>query len=115
MLKNDQIAQELFSIITEDNSIEEIKDILKLYMDSLKNTTLHSLLLEDKDYQVCRVEYLHAYRRYQSTDFTKPQRDLIDTILARKEESDFEHSILAYMAGLLDSYRILKNFGLTVE
>ena len=29
MLKNDQIAQELFSIITEDNTIEEIKETLK--------------------------------------------------------------------------------------
>ena len=31
MLKNDQIAQELFSIITEDNSIEEINDNTNIY------------------------------------------------------------------------------------
>lgn len=115
MLKKDQIAQELFSIITEDNTIEEIKDTLKLCKDSLKTTTLHSLLLGDKDYQICQLEYLQAYRRYQDTDFTESQRNLIDTVLARKEESDFEHTTIAYMAGLLDSYRILKNFGLTVE
>ena len=52
---------------------------------------------------------------YQKTDFTESQRDLVDTVLARKDERDLEHTTLAYMAGLLDSYRILKNFGLTAE
>ena len=61
------------------------------------------------------IHYLQAYRRYQKTDFTESQRDLVDTVLARKDERDLEHTTLAYMAGLLDSYRILKNFGLTAE
>ena len=65
MLKKDQIAQELISIITEDNTIEEIKETLKLCMDSLKSTTLHSLLSEDREYQLCQLNYLQAYRRYQ--------------------------------------------------
>ena len=115
MLKKDQIAQELISIITEDNTIEEIKETLKLCMDSLKSTTLHSLLSEDREYQLCQLNYLQAYRRYHKTDFTESQRDLVDTVLARKDERDLEHTTLAYMAGLLDSYRILKNFGLTAE
>lgn len=115
MLKKDQIAQELISIITEDSTIEEIKETLKLYMDSLKSTTLHNLLSEDREYQLCQLNYLQAYRRYQKTDFTESQRDLVDTVLARKDERDLEHTTLAYMAGLLDSYRILKNFGLTAE
>ena len=115
MLKKDQIAQELISIITEDNTIEEIKETLKLCMDSLKSTTLHSLLSEDRESPLCQLNYLLAYRRYQKTDFTESQRDLVDTVLARKDERDLEHTTLAYMAGLLDSYRILKNFGLTAE
>lgn len=115
MLKNDQIAQELFSIITEDNTIEEIKETLKLYIDSLKSTTMHSLLSEDNEYQICHLKYIQAYRLYQKTDFTEDQRALVDTLLARKDERDLEHTTLAYMAGLLDSYRILKYFGLTAE
>ena len=55
MLKKDQIAQELISIITEDSTIEEIKETLKLCMDSLKSTTLHNLLSEDREYKLCQL------------------------------------------------------------
>ncbi|MCI8749425.1 hypothetical protein EBB54_10050 [Schaedlerella arabinosiphila] len=115
MLKKDQTTQEIFSIITESDTIQGIKETLKLCMDSLKNNTLQSLLSKDTEYQALRLEYLQAYGLYQGADFTEAQRDIIDTVLARKDESDFEYIANAYMAGLLDSYRILRNFGLTLE
>lgn len=115
MQKKDQTTQELFSIITETSTIQEIKDILKLCMDSLKNNTLNLLLTQDNDYQISLVEYRQAHKLYQNTDFTEPQRDIIERLLARKDENEFEHIANAYIAGLLDSYRILKDFGLTLE
>lgn len=115
MQKKDQTTQELFSIITEASTVQGIKETLKLCMDSLKNNTLAALLSQDHDYQTALTEYRQALRLYQNTDFTDSQRDIIDTLLARKDESEFEHIANAYMAGLLDSYRILKNFGLTNE
>ena len=76
MLKKDQIAQELISIITEDSTIEEIKETLKLCMDSLKSTTLHNLLSEDREYQLCQLNYLQAYRRYQRPILQNPSGTL---------------------------------------
>ncbi len=115
MQKNDQTTQELFSIITETITVQDIKETLKLCMDSLKNGTLDSLLAQDTDYQTALLEYQRTYELYQSTNFTEPQRDITDTLLARKDESEFEHITNAYIAGLLDSYRILRKFGLTNE
>lgn len=115
MQKKDQTTQELFSIITEASTVQGIKETLKLCMDSLKNNTLATLLSQDHDYQTALIEYRQTLQLYQNTAFTDSQRDIIDTLLARKDESEFEHIANAYMAGLLDSYRILKNFGLTNE
>lgn len=115
MQKKDQITQELFSVITETSTTQDIKETLKLCIDSLKNGTLNTLLAQDADYQAALLEYQQACQHYQNTDFTESQRDIIDTLLARKDESEFEHTTNAYMAGLLDSYRILRNFGLTNE
>ena len=115
MQKKDQITQELFSVITEPSTIQGIKETLKLCMDSLKDNTLNTLLTQDADYQTALLEYRQAHQHYQDTDFTESQRDIIDTLLARKDESEFEHTANAYMAGLLDSYRILRNFGLKNE
>ena len=115
MQKKDQTTQELFSIITEVSTIQGIKETLKLCMDSLKSNTLNTLLTQDTDYQAAMLEYRQAHQLYQDTDFTESQREIIDTLLARKDESEFEHIANAYMAGLLDSYRILKNFDLTLE
>ena len=72
-------------------------------------------ITQDADYQTALLEYRQACQHYQGSDFTKSQRDIIDTLLARKDESEFEHVANAYMAGLLDGYRILRNFGLTLE
>lgn len=115
MQKKDQTTQELFSLITEASTIQGIKETLKLCMDSLKNNTLNTLLTQDADYQAALLECRQAHQLYQNTDFTESQRETIDTLLARKDECEFEHITNAYIAGLLDSYHILKNFGLTLE
>ncbi|MCI8566179.1 MAG: hypothetical protein HFI39_07705 [Lachnospiraceae bacterium] len=72
-------------------------------------------ITQDADYQTALLEYRQARQHYQDTDFTESQRNIIDTLLARKDKSEFEHTANAYMAGLLDSYRILRNFSLTNE
>ncbi len=115
MLQKEQTAQEIFSVLQEDSTLQGIKDTLKLCMDSLKSTTLQNLLAQDQDYQDARLAYQEAVSHYQSADFAPSQREIVDTILARDEERCFEHVTNAYIAGLLDSYRILRDFGLTLE
>lgn len=115
MQKKDQITQEIVSIIAEADTFQEIKETLKLCMDSSKNNTLNILLTKDIDYQTSLRAYQQAHKRYRNTDFTESQRDIVEIVLARKDENEFEYIANAYMAGLLDSYRILRNFGLTNE
>ena len=115
MQNKNQVTQELLSIITEITTRQVIKETLKLCMDSLKSNTLNILLAEDTDNQTSLFEYHQAHALYQSTEFTESQRDIVDTLLARKDESEFEYISNAYIAGLLDNYRILKTFGLTFE
>lgn len=115
MLNKAQITQELLSVLKEESTMEGIKETLKLSMDSMKAQTLQNLLLADKVYQTCHQEYLQAYENFRNTDYTESQQDVVDALLARMDERDFEYTANAYMAGLLDGYRILKNFGLTNE
>lgn len=115
MTQQKQTTQELFALITENNTIQEIKETVKLFMDSLKETTLNRLLTEDSEYQTCQREYQQAYESYQSDDFSNIQRDTVDRLLAHKEDCVFEHITNAYMAGLIDSYRISKILGLARE
>lgn len=115
MQNQDQTTQDFLSVISETNTAQSIKETLKLCMDNLKSNTLNTLLTGDADYQASLLEYRQSCELYQNADFTESQRDIVDTILARKDESSFEHTSNAYMAGLLDGYRILRMLGLTLN
>ncbi len=115
MIRQPQNTQELFSIITQYNSIQDIKETLKLFMDTLKDATLNTLLTEDKEYQTNHQAYLHAYESYQNGNFFNSQRIIVDKLLDQKDECHLEHITDAYLAGLIDSYRILKLIGIVHE
>ncbi|MDE6365788.1 MAG: hypothetical protein K2L86_16275 [Lachnospiraceae bacterium] len=108
MIHQAKHTQELFSIITQYNSVPEIKETIKIFMDSMKDTTLNTLLMKDKEYQTCQHEYLRAYECYQNGSFSTSQRDTIDRMLAQKDECHLEYITNAYFAGLIDSYRMIK-------
>ncbi len=78
-------------------------------MDSMKDTTLNTLLMKDSDYQTCQQEYLRAYECYQNDDFSTAQRDTVDSMLAQIDECHLAYATNAYFAGLIDSYRIIKS------
>ena len=56
MIPQAKHTQELFSIIIQHNSVQEIRETIKLFMDSMKDTTLNTLLMKDSDYQTCQQE-----------------------------------------------------------
>lgn len=95
--------------------MSEIKELLKLAMDSMKNRTLQKLLKNDVEYQKKTAEIKQAYRSFEKLELTKEQRDIVETLIARGNEREYESNVNAYMAGMLDAYEILKMFDLTRE
>ena len=96
-------------------ALGDIKGSMKLAMESLKNRTLNRLLELDKEYQIRLQEQRLAYNVYEQTEFSEEQRKVIDMLIARNEEANFDKSVNEYMAGMIDAYSILKLFGLTNE
>ena len=84
-------------------------------MDSMKNQTYERLLQDDEEYLHRKEEVAASFRAYEGLAIPQHQRDIIDTLLARKDENNFDYVANAYMAGLLDGYRVLKYFDLTRE
>ena len=96
-------------------ALGDIKSSMKLAMESIKNRMLNRLLELDKEYQIRLQEQRLAYNVYEQTEFSEEQREVIDMLIARNEEANFDKSVNEYMAGMLDAYSILKLFGLTNE
>ena len=95
--------------------MREVTEILKLAMDSIKNRTLYELLENDEGYQKRSEEIKQVWKAYDELDLTEGQRNIVDTLIARKDEMEFDYRVNAYMAGMLDGYEILKMFDLTKE
>lgn len=92
-----------------------IKELLKLAADSMKNRTLNELLESDTEYQKRFKEEKEALKAVDELDLSEEQRDIVDTLIARKDEAEYDYHVNTYMAGMLDAYEILKQFELTKE
>lgn len=92
-----------------------MKEILKLAMDSMKNHTLNELLEHDMEYQKNLKEEWTAYQSLETLGLTEEQRDAVETLLTKKNDTEYDRHINCYMAGMLDAYEILKFFDLTKE
>lgn len=90
-----------------------IKELLKLAADSMKNRTLNELLESDTEYQKRFKEEKEALKAVDELELSEEQRDIVDTLIARKDEAEYDYHVNTYMAGMLDAYEILKQFELT--
>lgn len=93
----------------------KIKELLKLAADSMKNRTLYELLENDTEYQKRFKEEKEALKAVEELELSEEQRDIVDTLIARKDEAEYDYHVNTYMAGMLDAYEILKQFELTKE
>jgi len=93
----------------------EIKELLKLAADSMKNRTLNELLKNDTEYQKRFKEEKEALKAVEELELSEEQKDIVDTLIARKDEAEYDYHVNTYMAGMLDAYEILKQFELTKE
>ena len=95
--------------------MDNIKELLKLAADSMKDRSLNKLLSNDTEYQKRYKKRLKAYKKYEKLDLTEEQRNVIENYLAKKAEAEYDYNTNVYMSGLLDAYEILKLFNLTKE
>ncbi|MCB7305408.1 hypothetical protein NE683_02760 [Bariatricus massiliensis] len=98
-----------------ERKMSEVKELLKLAADSMKNRTLNELLENDTEYQKRFKEEKEALKAVDELELSEEQRDIVDTLIARKDEAEFDYHVNTYMAGMLDAYEILKQFELTKE
>lgn len=98
-----------------ERKMSEVKELLKLAADSMKNPTLNELLENDTEYQKRFKEEKEALKAVDELELSEEQRDIVDTLIARKDEAEFDYHVNTYMAGMLDAYEILKQFELTKE
>ncbi|MGI6502337.1 MAG: hypothetical protein ACOX1S_15975 [Anaerostipes sp.] len=98
-----------------ERKMSEVKELLKLAADSMKNRTLNELLGNDTEYQKRFKEEKEALKAVDELELSKEQRDIVDTLIARKDEAEYDYRVNTYMAGMLDAYEILKQFDLTKE
>lgn len=95
--------------------MNEIKELLKLAADSMKNRTLEELLKNDMEYQKRTAEMKQAYQSFKDLELTEEQRSVIESFIAKENEREYDSTVNAYMAGMLDAYEIMKMFNLTRE
>lgn len=103
------------NIKSGEKRMREIKELLKLAADSMKNRTLYELLENDTEYQKRLKEEKEALKAVEELELSEEQRDIVDTLIARKDEAEYDYHVNIYMAGMLDAYEILKQFELTKE
>lgn len=95
--------------------MSDMKEIIKLAVDSMKDRTMKELLKDDVEYQEKTAEVREAYQLYEQLDLTEEEKEVVDTLIARKSEREYDTTVNAYIAGMLDAYQILKMFNLTKE
>lgn len=93
--------------------MSEVRELVKLVMDSMKNQTLEKLLKDDIEYQERIKEIKQLYQLFEKLELTEQQRGIINALIARENEQEYDCNVNAYMAGMLDVYEILKMFNLT--
>lgn len=96
-------------------SLDDLQTTVKLLTNSMMRQTLEELLKNDISFEKTRNELIDAQTKFDQLNLDDKQRDIIEKLIARKDELNFEYNANVYIAGILDSYELLKQFGITNE
>lgn len=115
-MTEETLLKQVISVVRDPVSYQDIKVLVRLGADSMLNSqTFRQIADEDSVFQQERVQFQRAEKQYEEMCLEKWQRDIIDVYMAKKDEMMYSHSTNSYIAGILDGYRILREFGLTRE
>lgn len=112
MNTNAEIKQEIMDIINEEISMKELKELLKLQIDTQRRGTLYQFMNQDEDIDEERIELKNLTEQILGSDISEAMKNDILTIFDRKEELYSDVVVNTYRAGMTDMYRILKNYDL---
>lgn len=110
-----EITEEILSILKNGSSRVEIMELLKLGADSIKNSTYRTLLDGDLEYAQIKAQEGNARSILDSMELSPKQRDAVEQLTDSMLEAEYHVITNAYLAGMLDGYKILKLFDLTYE
>lgn len=110
-LENDAIAKFMTAAITK----EELADMVKLLSDKMMDATYHFLLRNDTAYKKYMEAVVAAEHALQETEISKEAKKVVDTLMGCMDSVNAESISMAYLAGMIDAYRILNNLGLIAE
>ncbi|MGI6011289.1 MAG: hypothetical protein ACOX8H_07290 [Ruminococcus sp.] len=110
-----EITQEIISMLKNGSCRMEIVELLKLGADSIKNSTYRTLLDSDMEYKQIQSEAEAVKNVLQQMNLQEDQREAIEQFADKVLEAEYHVVTNAYMAGILDGYKILKSFDLTYE
>lgn len=110
-----EITKELVRMFQNGIVKDEIFELIQLGADSMKNSTYQMLLDSDAGYHAKESEIRELMSVERHMSLTEDQKEVVERIFARMEERQYHVIADAYMAGILDGYKLLKDFGLTRE
>lgn len=84
-----------------------LKTLMKLAVEKLKDKTVYQLLQSDTVYQKDCKNESDAEERYIQLALTKEQWELCDQLIECRQWQELEYSTQAYIAGMYDAFRIM--------
>lgn len=87
---------------------EQFVELLKRAADIMKEGTLRELLKGDKSYEKATKEADMAEKRYLQLHLLPEQKEIVNELLQCRDQSYYHYSVLAYMAGIKDSFQFIK-------
>lgn len=110
-LNKDAITEFTAATITKGVLI----DMAKLLMDKMMDSTYHFLLRNDADYIRAMESLKNAEDALREVEISKEGKVAFEAVIAGIDMANAENISMAYLAGIIDAYRILDNFGLIAE
>lgn len=91
---------------------ESIMDILKVLADRRMEISLLTVGEKNNEYKRIMEKVIGLEQEYESLNLKAEIKDLVDSLLAARDEANMEQASDAYLAGLQDCIIILRTLGL---
>ena len=103
------------SILEKAAGNKEIWSLIRLMFNSMDKSTYYSLLSNDEQYQNALKQMENIENAMNTLDISPGIQNYLDDYFVCNDEMHDESMCTAYLAGIIDGYRILQKFNLLLE